>query len=49
MKTVEERIESIVNEFSTQDEFLVLNRQILKGELEALVLCAKLEQLKETK
>lgn len=50
MKTTSERIEEIVQEFTdSTDKFYDYDKAILRGELEALVLQAKLEQLQEKK
>jgi hypothetical protein len=48
MKTTEERIEEIIEEFTaSSDKFYDFDKQILRLELENLVTQAKLEQLKE--
>lgn len=50
MKTTEQRIEEIVQEYSPRSGLSkTLDEEILKRELEALVLSAKLDQLKESK
>ena len=43
MKNTDERIVEIIEDYVAED----LTLELLKGKLEALVMCAKLEQLRE--